>query len=247
LSTYPVNNLTHSIAKLAGLTCTEKNFIEKAGAQRLASKHKVILLNPDTSPRNLDIEGDNDEYDFGEGAGFYLDATEPKWATNYRMYSYIIKELLPLAAEKFPINTDKRSVLGHSMGGSGALVLGLRNPDLFRSISTFAAICNPSTTKWGFKAFTGYLGSNVDAWKQYDGVELAKQYAGPKRQIMIDQGMADSFYVDGQLKPETLVEVNNDKLEFVFKKRDGYDHSYFYVSTFIEEHFDFHVSVWNQD
>ncbi|KAI6183073.1 S-formylglutathione hydrolase [Aphelenchoides bicaudatus] len=232
---------------LSGLTCTEKNFVEKAGAQRFASKHRVIVVNPDTSPRNCNIEGDKDNYDFGEGAGFYLDATESKWAQNYRMYSYIVDELIPLLQEKFPVNARKTSIFGHSMGGHGALVIGLRNPQLFCSISAFAPICNPTSSPWGQKAFTGYLGSDSSTWKQYDATELAKQYSGPKRHILIDQGLADQFYVDGQLKPETLVEVKNDKLKFVFSKRDNFDHSYFYISTFIEEHFNFHLTVWAEE
>lgn len=229
---------------LSGLTCTEKNFIEKAGAQRFASKHKVVVVNPDTSPRGLNIEGDKDSYDFGEGAGFYLDATEPKWATNYRMYSYIVKELVPLVSEKFPIDENKRSIFGHSMGGHGAITIGLKNPTIFKSVSAFAPICNPISCAWGQKGFTGYLGSNQDSWKQYDSTELAKNYSGPTISIMIDQGLADQFYQQKQLLPENLVNVNNDKVKVYFSGREGYDHSYYYIATFIEDHFEFHLKYW---
>ncbi|KAF1632045.1 UNVERIFIED_CONTAM: S-formylglutathione hydrolase, partial [Eudyptes robustus] len=196
---------------LSGLTCTEKNFVEKAGAQRLASKHRVIVVNPDTSPRGLNIEGDKDSYDFGEGAGFYLDATEQKWAQNYRMYSYIVKELVPLISEKFPVDEKKRSIFGHSMGGHGAITIGLKNPDLFTSISGFAPICNPTACPWGQKAFKGYLGDDSSKYTQYDSTELARTYNGPPKSILIDQGTADNFYKQGQLLPENLTAVSNDK------------------------------------
>ncbi|KAI6202692.1 S-formylglutathione hydrolase [Aphelenchoides besseyi] len=229
---------------LSGLTCTEKNFIEKAGAQRLASKFRVIVVNPDTSPRDVNIEGDKESQDIGEGAGFYLDATQEKWSAHYRMYSYIVKELVPLIAEKFPVNTNKQSIFGHSMGGHGALVIGLRNPEMFRSISSFAGICNPIESVWGGKAFETYLGADKQTWRDYDATELAKFYTGPKRSILLDQGLADSFYADGQLKPESLLVVKNDKLNIDFRKREKFDHSYFYITSFIEEHFNFHINVW---
>ncbi|CAD5207410.1 unnamed protein product [Bursaphelenchus okinawaensis] len=230
---------------LSGLTCTEKNFVEKAGTQRLASQHRVIVVNPDTSPRGCNIEGDKDSYDFGEGAGFYLDATVPKWAENYRMYSYIVKELVPLISEKFPVDEKKRSIFGHSMGGHGALTIGLKNPDLFVSISAFSAICNPTQGPWGQKAFNGYLGEDKSQYNQYDATELAKSYSGPKKNILLDQGTADNFYKQQQLLPENLVDVKNEKLNVELRKRDGYDHSYFYIASFIQEHFEFHKANWN--
>lgn len=155
-------------------------------------------------------------------------------------YFGVGSEFLNLPLQHFKINSHEVTVLS-------ALVIGLRNPQLFRSISAFAPICNPTTTPWGQKAFTGYLGSDSSTWKQYDAVELAKQYSGPKRHVLIDQGLADQFYVAGQLKPEALAEVQNDKLKFVLSKRDKYDHSYFYIASFIEEHFKFHLTVWNEE
>ncbi|KAI6226539.1 S-formylglutathione hydrolase [Aphelenchoides fujianensis] len=231
---------------LSGLTCTEKNFIEKAGAQRLASKFRVIVVNPDTSPRDVNIPGDKESSDIGEGAGFYLDATEEKWAAHYRMYTYIVKELVPLVQQKFPVNPQRQSIFGHSMGGMGALTIGLRNPEMFRSISSFAAICNPIESSWGKKAFGAYLGAGQEAWKQYDATELARGYSGPKRQVLVDQGLADEFYVKGELKPESFVAAKNENLVVDFRKREKFDHSYFYIATFLEEHFNFHTNVWSE-
>jgi S-formylglutathione hydrolase len=226
---------------LSGLTCTEANFIEKSGFQRYAAEHKFVVINPDTSPRGVKIEGDDESYDFGQGAGFYLDATVPKWAENYRMYSYIVKELTELVFAKFPVDQKRVGIFGHSAGGHGALTIGLKNPEIFRSVSAFAAICNPLNSQWGQKAFPGYLGNEDQSkWKQYDATELAKIYNGPDREILLDQGMADKFYHEGQLLPDNFVKVQNPKIKINYEKREEYDHSYFYVATFMGEHFKFH-------
>jgi len=227
---------------LSGLTCTEANFIEKSGFQRFASEHRILVINPDTSPRGVKVEGDDDSYDFGTGAGFYLDATEPKWKENYRMYSYVTKELPKVVAEHFPLDSNRLGIFGHSMGGHGALTIGLKNPEVFKSVSAFAPICNPTNGAWGQKALTGYLGdADKTVWNQYDATELAKIYNGPEREFLVDQGLSDNFYKQGQLLPENLVAVQNPKLKLQFEKREGYDHSYFYIATFIGEHFAFHA------
>uniref|UniRef100_A0AC35G8P2 S-formylglutathione hydrolase n=1 Tax=Panagrolaimus sp. PS1159 TaxID=55785 RepID=A0AC35G8P2_9BILA len=225
---------------LSGLTCTEANFVEKSGFQRYAAEHKIIVINPDTSPRGVKIEGDDESYDFGTGAGFYLDATVPKWAENYRMYSYIVKELTQLVFSKLPVDQKRVGIFGHSMGGHGALSIGLKHPEIFRSISAFAPICNPINCQWGQKAFTGYLGDDQTKWKQYDSTEIAKGYNGPEREILLDQGTADKFYHEKQLLPENFVDVQNSKIKVHLEKREGYDHGYFYISTFMGDHFKFH-------
>lgn len=219
------------------MTCTEANFIEKSGFQRFASEHRILVINPDTSPRGVKVEGDDDSYDFGTGAGFYLDATEPKWKANYRMYSYVTKELPKVVAEHFPLDSNRLGIFGHS-----ALTIGLKNPEVFKSVSAFAPICNPINGAWGQKALTRYLGdADKTAWNQYDATELAKIYNGPEREFLVDQGLSDNFYKQGQLLPENLVAVQNPKLKLQFEKREGYDHSYFYIATFIGEHFAFHA------
>lgn len=173
---------------LSGLTCTEQNFITKAGAQRTAADQGIMIVAPDTSPRSCGIDGEDDSYDFGTGAGFYIDATEEKWKTNYRMFSYVTKELPALIQSNFPVLADKQSVFGHSMGGHGALTCFFKNPGFYKSVSAFAPICNPVKCPWGEKAFSGYLGSNKESWKEYDATELVKNYDGPIPDILIDQG-----------------------------------------------------------
>ncbi|XP_034196122.1 S-formylglutathione hydrolase-like [Osmia lignaria lignaria] len=229
---------------LSGLTCTEANFIQKAGAQKYASEHGVILVAPDTSPRNLNIPGEDDDWDFGTGAGFYVDATKEPWNKNYRMYSYVTKELLALINEKFPVLPHKQSIMGHSMGGHGALICALKNPGLYKTVSAFAPISNPISCPWGKKAFSGYFGgteTNV-AWKDWDATELAKKYNGPPLDILVDQGKEDKFWKDGQLLPENLLAVAKDAgLSLVLRFQEGYDHSYFFIATFIEDHIKHHV------
>ncbi|CAB3407290.1 unnamed protein product [Caenorhabditis bovis] len=224
---------------LSGLTCTHANFMEKSGFQQYASKHRIVVVHPDTSPRGVDIDGDSDAYDFGKGAGFYLNATVEKWATHYRMYDYIVKELVDLLPQVAPVDKEKLGIFGHSMGGHGALTIGLRNPKIFKSISAFAPICHPINSPWGKKAFTGYLGADEEAWKEYDSSVLLKNYTGEKRKILIDQGSADNFL--DQLQPETL-----NSTEFVdinVRMQPDYDHSYYFIATFIADHFDHHSKL----
>ncbi|XP_046853292.1 S-formylglutathione hydrolase-like isoform X2 [Xenia sp. Carnegie-2017] len=227
---------------LSGLTCTEGNFITKAGCQRVASEQGVIVVAPDTSPRNCNIEGEDDSWDFGTGAGFYVDATEEKWKKHFRMYSYVTKELPALVSANFPVLEGHMSIFGHSMGGHGALIAFLKNPQLFKSVSAFAPICNPINCPWGQKAFKGYLGSNEDSWKTYDASELIKNYEGPKPEILIDQGVADSFYHSKQLLPETFQEsCKQADYPLNIRMHKEYDHSYYFISTFVEDHVKHHM------
>ena len=232
---------------LSGLTCTEQNFISKAGAQRYASEHGLAIVAPDTSPRGCNIEGEDDSWDFGTGAGFYVDATEEKWKTNYNMYSYITTELPSLVSSNFPVIPEKRGISGHSMGGHGALICALKNPTMYKSVSAFAPICNPVNCQWGQKAFSGYLGSNQESWKNWDATELVKCYSGPPfSYILIDQGKEDGFLEPGQLLPGNFVESCRErKLPVVLRMQEGYDHSYYFVSTFIGDHVKHHADVLN--
>lgn len=225
---------------LSGLTCTEENFTVKAGAQRYAAEHGIMLVAPDTSPRGAGIDGEDDDYDFGTGAGFYVDATEPPWDGNYRMYSYVTRELPELVFARFPGDRDRQGITGHSMGGHGALTMGLRNPDTYGSISAFSPICAPMQCPWGRKALGGYLGEDRDSWKVHDATELIRAGA-PGREILVDQGDADEFLGE-QLKPELLVAVCGEMGQPVnFRMQPGYDHSYHFVATFIGDHVRFHA------
>lgn len=227
---------------LSGLTCTEQNFITKAGAQRTAAEKGIIIVAPDTSPRGVNIEGEDDSYDFGSGAGFYVDATECKWKTNYRMYSYITKELTELINRNFPTVPDRMSIFGHSMGGHGALVCAMKNPGKYQSVSAYAPISNPMKAPWGIKAFSGYLGDDKSKWEEYDATELAKKYNGPPLNILIDQGKADNFFIEGQLLPDNLMNAcAESKIPIACRMQDGYDHSYYFIATFIEEHINHHA------
>lgn len=230
---------------LSGLTCSEANFIEKAGAQRYAAQYGVVIVNPDTSPRGVSIPGDSESWDFGVGAGFYLNATQEPWKQNYRMYDYILKELIPVVNSNFNVEPDKQSIMGHSMGGHGALILALKNPGLFKSVSGFAPICNPSICPWGIKAFTGYLGPQESGkWSEWDATELVKKYKGPSLELLIDQGTADQFLF--QLNPEKLVEASKTVgVPAILKLREGYNHSYFYIASFIGEHIEYHSKHLN--
>jgi S-formylglutathione hydrolase len=227
---------------LSGLTCTEENFMQKAGAQRVASELGLALIAPDTSPRGAGIAGESESWDFGLGAGFYVNATQAPWSKHYRMYDYVLFELRELVLKNFPIDSNRLGISGHSMGGHGALVLGLRNPDVFSSISAFAPICAPSQCPWGVKALTSYLGTRQTDWKNYDSSELLKTTQF-KKEILVDQGSEDKFLKD-QLMPEKLEEAAK-AVEFPLKLRyqSGYDHSYYFVSTFIEDHLRFHFSA----
>ncbi|RGD88096.1 S-formylglutathione hydrolase [Acinetobacter sp. SWAC57] len=224
---------------LSGLTCNEQNFITKAGAQKYAAEHKVIIVAPDTSPRGESIP-DDEAYDLGQGAGFYLNATQEPWSINYRMYDYIVDELRALIDQNFPTN-KVQSIMGHSAGGHGALVIGLRNPEIYKSISAFSPIVAPSQVSWGQKAFTAYLGKDQASWSQYDGVELIKS-SSVQIPILVDQGVEDSFLQE-QLKPELFEKACRDKeYPITLNMRDGYDHSYYFIASFIENHIKFHSS-----
>ncbi|MBB4285929.1 S-formylglutathione hydrolase [Roseospira goensis] len=227
---------------LSGLTCTEENFTIKAGAQRYAAEHGLMLVAPDTSPRGLDLPEEHAAYDFGSGAGFYVDATVQPWARHYRMYSYVTGELPALVAAHFPMDPARQGVSGHSMGGHGALVIALRNPDRYRSVSAFAPIVTPSRVPWGQKAFTGYLGEERALWAAYDATALVggSEWRGP---ILIDQGDADTF-LGTQLTPEVFADAARTAgVPITLRMQPGYDHSYFFVATFIGEHIAHHAAA----
>lgn len=228
---------------LSGLTCTDDNFTQKACAQRAANQLGVAIVAPDTSPRGANIEGEEDGWDFGTGAGFYVNATETKWSANYNMYDYVTQELPALIEAEFNVIPGKKSVMGHSMGGHGALICALKNPDSYTSVSAFAPICNPTKCPWGEKAFTGYLGS-VDAGVAYDATELMKAngpFAGFD-DILIDQGTGDNFLPDGQLLPENFEAACKEKGQNVtVRMQEGYDHSYFLMASFMDDHVKFHA------
>jgi S-formylglutathione hydrolase len=225
---------------LSGLTCTEQNFITKSGAQRYAAEHGIALIVPDTSPRGDDV-ADADSYDLGKGAGFYLNATMAPWSRHYRMYDYIVSELLALVEAEFPV-TDARAISGHSMGGHGALIIALKNPDRYRSVSAFSPIVAPSQVPWGEKAFSAYLGNDREAWKAYDATELVKT-AKQKLPTLIDQGDADEF-LQTQLRPE-LFNAAADAAAYpiTLRMQPGYDHSYYFVASFIRDHIAHHANT----
>jgi S-formylglutathione hydrolase len=226
---------------LSGLTCTEENFIIKAGAQRAAAELGLALVSPDTSPRGLNIPGEGASYDFGLGAGFYVDATQEPWSRGYRMYSYVAREMPDLIAATFPVDADRAGIFGHSMGGHGALTIALKNPGRYRSLSAFAPICSPMRCPWGEKALGGYLGPDRAHWGQYDATALmqAQGWAGPA--VLVDQGTQDQF-LESQLKPELLVEAcKMAAVPLELRMQEGYDHSYFFIATFIEDHLRFHA------
>ncbi|WP_286233997.1 S-formylglutathione hydrolase [Thalassotalea sediminis] len=222
---------------LSGLTCTDENFMQKAGALRKAAELGVAIVAPDTSPRGDDVAND-DGYDLGQGAGFYVNATQAPWSSHYQMYDYVVKELPQLIESNFPVN-DKRAITGHSMGGHGALTIGLNNQSRYQSISAFSPISNPSECPWGVKAFSHYLGGDKAAWLTYDACHLlAREKA--TLPILVDQGDADNFLAE-QLMPERLqraAQQHGSALEL--RMREGYDHSYYFIASFIDEHISFH-------
>jgi S-formylglutathione hydrolase len=228
---------------LAGLTCTEETFMAKAGAQREAAERGLALIAPDTSPRGAGAPGEAENWDFGVGAGFYLDATQAPWSRHYRMESYITAELLPLLAQLLPVDALRLGVFGHSMGGHGALTLALKHPGLFQSVSAFAPICAPTQCPWGHKAFTGYLGSDVSTWAAHDASALmGERRAAPyPAGILIDQGLADKF-LPAQLHPH-LFEAACAKAgqPLVLRRHAGYDHGYYFISTFMADHLAHHA------
>ena len=230
---------------LAGLTCNEETFMAKAGAQRLAAELGLALIAPDTSPRGANLPGDSESWDFGVGAGFYLDATQAPWSMHYRMESYITTELLPLLAENLPVDLERIGIFGHSMGGHGALTLALKHPERFKSVSAFAPICAPSQCPWGQKAFTGYLGTDTTSWAAHDASALmAKSSTAPYPDgILIDQGLADKF-LPTQLHPE-LFEAACAQVgqPLTLLRHAGYDHGYYFIATFMAEHLAHHARV----
>ena len=231
-----------SLLFLSGLTCTDQNFMNKAGAFKTAAALGVAIICPDTSPRGLDLPEEHDSWDFGSGAGFYLDAKQKPWDQNYKMYSYITNEFLTLIKGHLPVDPDKLGICGHSMGGMGALIIGLRNPKLFKSISAFSPICSPIKCPWGRKAFTKYLGTEETSWLAYDPSHLLSitEYQG---NILVDQGTADQFLQE-QLKPELLQQsAKKYGRSLTLRMQKDYDHSYYFISTFIGDHLTFHHEI----
>ncbi|HEY5103283.1 MAG TPA: S-formylglutathione hydrolase [Steroidobacteraceae bacterium] len=230
---------------LAGLTCTEETFMMKAGAQRVAAELGLMLIAPDTSPRGVKLPGDNDSWDFGVGAGFYVDATEEPWSRHYRMYSYVTQELPALVNASFAIDPTRVGIFGHSMGGHGALVMALKNPQRYRSLSAFAPIAAPRSCPWGEKAFTGYLGTDKAKWSAYDATELVAQVKDAARRpaILIDQGTSDQF-LEKQLHPH-LFEAAAKKVGYpvTLRHQSGYDHGYYFIATFMEDHLRHHARI----
>ncbi|UJP05083.1 MAG: S-formylglutathione hydrolase [Nitrosomonas sp.] len=224
---------------LAGLTCTEETFMIKAGAQRYAAELGLMLVTMDTSPRQTGIPGETDTWDFGAGAGFYLDATQTPWSKYYRMESYITQELRQIIVEQFPADPNRIGIFGHSMGGHGALILALRYPELFRSVSAFAPICAPMRCPWGQKAFRNYLGEDRQQWRQYDATALIEDGCRLP-DLFIDQGSDDQFLVE-QLYPEALEKTCREAdQKLTLRFHSGYDHGYFFISTFMGEHLKYH-------
>ncbi|KAL6539793.1 hypothetical protein OROHE_011564 [Orobanche hederae] len=228
---------------LSGLSCTDENFIAKSGAQRVASTEGIVLIATDTSPRGLNVEGESDSWDFGVGAGFYLNATQDKWK-NWQMYDYIVKELPALVKENFPqIDTARASIFGHSMGGHGALTIYLKNLDKYKSVSAFAPISNPMNCPWGQKAFTNYLGENRDAWEEYDATSLVSKFNDVSASILIDQGDEDKFLHE-QLLPHKFEEAcRKVNVPLLVRMHPGYDHSYYFIATFIDDHIHHHAQA----
>lgn len=226
---------------LSGLTCNDENFVTKAGAQEFAARHGIAIVAPDTSPRGEGVPDDPEgAWDFGLGAGFYVNATEEPWAHHYRMYDYVVDELPALVAANFPVDTQRVAISGHSMGGHGALTIALKNPGRFRSVSAFAPICSPLSCPWGEKALSGYLGSDRETWKQYDSCELVAN-ARERLPVLVDQGEADNFLAE-QLNPGLLVmAAKKADYPMTIRMQPGYDHSYFFIASFIGEHLAFHA------
>jgi S-formylglutathione hydrolase len=228
---------------LAGLTCTEETFQIKAGAQRVAAELGLMLVSPDTSPRGVPLPGDSESYDFGVGAGFYLDATEEPWSRHYKMYSYVTKELPALIDAHFPADREKQGIFGHSMGGHGAITIGLKNPQRYKSISAFAPISAPKQCPWGQKALPRYLGPDRGQWDDYDSTELMSKLtdAAKRPPILVDQGTSDQF-LESQLHPH-LLEAAANKVGYplTVRRQPGYDHGYYFISTFMEDHLRHHA------
>lgn len=245
------NQKVNAVIYLAGLTCNEETFAIKAGAQRVASQLGLALITPDTSPRGAQVSGESDAWDFGVAASFYLDALKAPWSKNWRMESYLIKELLPLVIDQFPIVGDRIGLMGHSMGGHGALTLAFRNPGVFKSLSALAPISSSTHCPWGQKALSGYLGEDKSIWEKHDACALISNYANKGTQalypggILVDQGLSDQFLKE-QLKPDLLqkaCEIGNQPL--TLNRHAGYDHGYYFISSFIEQHLVHHAATLN--
>jgi S-formylglutathione hydrolase len=233
---------------LAGLTCNEETFMIKAGAQRVAAELGLILVAPDTSPRGVPLPGDSDSWDFGVGAGFYLDATAEPWSRHYRMYSYVTRELPALIEKNFPVDRSRMGIFGHSMGGHGALTIALKNPDAYHSVSAFAPIAAPIQCPWGQKAFSQYLGENREDWKNYDATALVNGLSdAPSRPpILIDQGLSDQFLAQ-QLHPDLFEEAcRKTGYPLTLRRHTGYDHGYYFIATYVEDHLRHHARVLRQ-
>lgn len=228
---------------LAGLTCNQETFLIKSNVVRFAAEHGMALIAPDTSPRGARVSGEDESWDFGTGAAFYLDATVQPWAAHYRMGSYVGCELPALTEALFPIDSERRGIMGHSMGGHGALVHGLKAPGFWKSVSAFAPICNPSVVPWGIKAMTAYLGPDRATWSAWDATELLRSGHRHPSAILIDQGDADEFLAR-QLQPEHLeVAAHDVRQPMTVRRQPGYDHSYWFIQSFVEDHMDHHASI----
>jgi S-formylglutathione hydrolase len=231
---------------LSGLTCTDDNVRVKAGAQRYAAEQGVALIMPDTSPRGHDVPDEKERYDLGKGAGFYVNATQSPWDKNYQMYDYVTRELPALVEAQLPLIPGRKSISGHSMGGHGALICALKNPQAYRSVSAFSPICHPVQGNWGQTCFSAYLGDDQQDWQQYDAVALIEAGASVS-DILVDQGAADEFLDEGQLLPETLVTAcKTAGIPLQMRMQDGYDHSYHFIATFIGEHIAYHARALNK-
>lgn len=237
----PVPILTY----LSGLTCTWENVVTKAGAQRYAAQHGLALVCPDTSPRGSEHPGEHEDWDFGSGAGFYVDATREPWSSNYRMYTYVAEELPAWVAANFAVDPERQGITGHSMGGHGALTIAFKHPERYRSLSAFAPICAPSRCPWGEKAFSAYLGDDPESrerWKLHDACELAPK-SGWSSPILVDQGEADPFLKE-QLEPELLERAcASAGLDLELRRQPGYDHSYYFIATFMGDHVAHHARL----
>ncbi len=228
---------------LSGLTCTDDNARTKGGMQRYASEQGIAIVFPDTSPRGDDVADEPERYDLGKGAGFYVNATQAPWAKHYQMYDYIVEELPKLLEANLPLMPDVKSVSGHSMGGHGALICALKNPDAYQSVSAFSPICNPINCDWGKGCFGAYLGDDVEVWKTYDATELVLAGA-TVNDILIEQGLADEFYNEKQLLPENFQSACNETGQtLTLNRQEGYDHSYHFIATFIGEHIAYHAKA----
>ncbi len=238
----PANEVKGALIWLSGLTCTDENFMIKAGAQKKLNAAGLMLICPDTSPRGLDLPDEHTSYDFGSGAGFYLNATTPGYKDHYRMFDYITQEIYEILQGEFGIH--QISISGHSMGGHGALIIGLKEPAKFKSISAFSPISNPMLVPWGEKAFLGYLGEDRKSWQSYDACALLNSGRKHPQEILIDQGSQDEF-IEKQLMPENLRRACEGHQALKLNMRLGYDHSYYFISTYIGEHIDFHARHLN--